>query len=526
MKVFKNATFITCEPDNNKTFAAMAVDKGRIVWIGDDIPNAYKNMPSVDLGRATVTPAFGDTHMHFESFCMFANTFFIMDVASLDEAGEVVRTYADSHPKDKVLLGFGCSAHTVKEDRLPTRTDMDKWTDRPLLIVKYDGHAAVVNSALMNMLSEEVKKDPGCDEATGWLYQNAFFNGVNEVTAKVPSLSIVAGLSKGADALAKAGIGLVHCVEGVGFPKDLDVDMFKTLSPGLPQAFRMFFQTMNVDAVTRRGLTRIGGCFKLALDGCFGSEDAALVEPYANNPDNKGMLYYTQEQINDFCIKANRAGLQIAMHAIGDAAVEQAIVAYETALADFPRNDHRHVLIHCCLCSPGQLDRIAKLKISIAAQAPFIYWKQEPDEYLRGILGDIRNDSLNPLRSMLDRGIVVGDGSDAPCTQPNPIYGMHCAVNRPNPAECITPLEALMMRTYTPAYMSFDEKDRGSLTVGKIADFVVLSDNPLTVPVDQLSDIKVKTLYLQGSEYKTKLRGAASLLAKAVISKLAHKEFI
>jgi predicted amidohydrolase YtcJ len=298
------------------------------------------------------------------------------------------------------------------------------------------------------------------------------------------------------------------------------------LSPGLPQAFRMFFQTMNVDAVTRRGLKRIGGCFKLALDGCFGSEDAALTEPYANNPDNKGMLYYTQEQVNDFCIKSNRAGLQIAMHAIGDAAVEQAIVAYERALADFPRDDHRHVLIHCCLCSPEQLDRIAKLKVSIAAQAPFIYWKQEPDEYLRSILGDARNDSLNPLRSMLDRGIVLGDGSDAPCTQPNPIYGMHCAVNHPNPAERITPLEALMMRTNTPAYMSFDEKERGSLTAGKIADFVVLSDNPLTVPADRIIDIKVKTLYLQGKEYKTKLRGAAGLLAKSVSNKLAHKEFI
>ena len=526
MKVFKNASFITCEPDNNKTFSAMAVDKGRIAWIGDELPEAYKGVPVIDLEGASVTPAFGDTHMHFESFCMFSNSFFIMDAASLDEAGEVVRAYANSHPKNKVMLGFGCTAHTVKEKRLPTRTDMDKWTDRPLLIVKYDGHAAVVNSALMNMLSDEVKKDPGCQEDTGWLYQNAFFNGVNEVTAKVPSLSIVAGLSSGADALAKAGIGLVHCVEGVGFPKDLDVDMMKTLSPGLPQAFRMFFQTMDVEAVTRRGLKRIGGCFKLALDGCFGSEDAALKEPYANNPGNKGILYYTQEQVNDFCIKANRAGLQIAMHAIGDAAVEQAITAYETALADFPREDHRHVLIHCCLCSQKQLDRIAALKLSVAVQAPFIYWKQEPDEYLRSILGDTRTDILNPINSLLRRGIVVGDGSDAPCTFPNPIYGMYCAVNHPNPAERITPLEALMMRTYTPAYMSFDEKERGSLTAGKIADFVVLSDNPLTIAPDKIADIKVRKLYLAGEKYVTKKRGAAGLLTKATANKLFHKEFI
>jgi len=526
MKVYKNAFFITCEPHNNATHTVLAVDKGRIVWIGDELPDPYRGVPAVDLGGATVTPAFGDTHMHFESFCMFENTFFITDVRSLADAGNVVRRYADSHPKDKVMLGFGCSAHTVKEKRLPVKSDLDKWTDQPLIIIKYDGHAAVCNSALMAMFSDKVKKDPGCQEDTGWLYQNAFFNGVNEVTAKIPSLSIVAGLSNGADALAKAGIGLVHNVEGVGFPKDLDVDMFRTLAPGLPQAFRMFFQTMDVDAVTRRGLTRIGGCFKLALDGCFGSEDAALTAPYANNPDNKGLLYYTQEQVNDFAIKANRAGLQIAMHAIGDAAVEQAVTAYQTALADFPREDHRHVLIHCCLCSPEQLDRIARLKLSLTVQSPFIYWKQEPDEYLRALLGDKRTDNLNPLRSMISRGIPVGDGSDAPCTRPNPIYGMHCAVNHPNPAERISPLEALMMRTWTPAYMSFDEKDRGSLTVGKIADFVVLSGNPLTVDTDKIQEINVKALYLGGEPYEAKKRGAAGLLAKAVTSKIFRKDFI
>ncbi len=525
MKIYKNAQFITCEPDNNQTYSAMAVDKGHIAWIGNEIPESYAKAKTIDLAGAAVTPAFGDTHMHFESFCMFANTFFVMDVASLDEMGEVVKTYADSHPKDKVLIGFGCSAHTVKEKRLPTRADMDKWTDRPLLIVKYDGHAAVINTPLLDSLSEDVKKDPGC-HSDGWLYQNAFFNGVNEVTGRIPALSIVSGLSNGADALAKAGIGTAHCVEGVGFPKDMDVDMFKVLSPGLPQAYRMFFQTMDVGAVLRRGLTRIGGCFKLALDGCFGSEDAALVEPYANDPKNKGMLYYTQEQVNHFAILANRAGLQIAMHAIGDAAVEQAVTAYEAALADCPREDHRHVLIHCCLCTDKQLDRLAAMKISIAAQAPFIYWKQEPDAYLRGLLGDKRNNSLNPLKSMLKRGLVVGDGSDAPTTFPNPIYGMYCAVNHPNLSERISPLEALMMRTFAPAYMTFDEAVRGSLTPGKIADFVVLSDNPLTIKPEKINDIKVQDLYLKGVKYQFKPTGALGLLARSLAKQWFNKAYI
>ena len=526
MILFKNASFLTCEPDQNKTYTAMAVHKGRIAWIGDEVPGEYRSAPVVDLGGAVVTPAFGDSHMHFESFSMFANSFFVLDADSLDEAGQVVRAYADTHAKSKVLFGFGCSAYTVAEKRLPEKSDLDQWTDRPLIIVKYDGHAAVCNSALMAKLSDGVMSDPGCDRETGWLYQNAFFNGVNEVTAMIPAMTIVAGLSKGADCLARAGIGLVHCVEGVGFPKDIDVDMMRIFSPGLPIAFRMFFQTMDLDAVSKRKLTRVGGCFKLALDGCFGSQDAALLEPYANNPANRGMLFYTQEQVNDFCIRANRAGLQIAMHAIGDAAVEQAVTAYEAALTAAPRNDHRHVLIHCSLCTPEQLDRLAALKVSIALQSPTIIWRQEPAAYRCGILGDARNEAISPLKSMLDRGIVLGDGSDAPATYPDPIYGMHCAVNHPTPFARISPLDALMMRTYNPAYMSFDEPVRGSLTAGKIADFAVLSGNPLTVDCSNIRDIKVLDLYLGGKKYRTKLKNAAGLLLASLYRRLLRKKFI
>ncbi len=526
MILFKNASFITCEPGQNKTYAAMAVDKGRIAWIGDEAPGEFSGATAVDLGGATVTPAFGDTHMHFESFSMFANSFFVMDAASLDEMGQVVRAYAETNARDKVLFGFGCSAHTVAEKRLPQKSDLDGWTSRPLIIVKYDGHAGVCNSAMMATLSNEVLNDPGCQAETGWLYQNAFFSGVNEVTARIPAMTIVAGLSKGADSLAGAGIGFAHCVEGVGFPKDIDVDMMRIFSPGLPVAFRMFFQTMDINAAKKRRITRVGGCFKLALDGCFGSQDAALSEPYINDPDNKGMLFYTQEQVNDFCIRANRAGMQIAMHAIGDAAVEQGVTAYEAALADCPRDDHRHVLIHCSLCTPGQLDRLAALKISIALQSPTIIWPQEPAEYLRGILGDERTKSISPLKSILDRGILLGDGSDAPATYPNPLYGMHCAVNHPTPSERISPLDALMMRTYNPAYITFDEASRGSLTAGKIADFVVLSDNPLEVEPGKIKDIQVLGLYLGGKKYRTKLKNAAGLLLASIPRRLFKKKFI
>ena len=203
------------------------------------------------------------------------------------------------------------------------------------MIVKYDGHAAVGNSALISKMPAAILADPGFDKDTGWFYLNAFYLAVNSITKSVSLPALFKNLIAGSDALARKGIALVHTAEGVGFPLDLDVDFMRFANRGLPQTFQIFFQTMDVQKVLRRKFPRIGGCFANALDGCFGSEDAALREPYSNNPENRGTLFYQQTEVNDFVVKANRAGLQIAMHAIGDAAIDQALTAFEAALARF-----------------------------------------------------------------------------------------------------------------------------------------------------------------------------------------------
>jgi len=212
------------------------------------------------------------------------------------------------------------------------------------------------------------------------------------------------------------------------------------------------------------------------------------------------------------------------MHAIGDAAVEQCITAYEAAYADKPWEDARHIMIHVCLASEEQLRRAAKIKLCIAAQSPFIYWREEPDEYLCSILGRERTDSLNALGTMHRLGIVVGDGSDGPCTLPKPLRGMHCSVNHPNPNERISRMQALRMITANPAYISHEENIRGTLTAGKVADFVVLGENPLISP--DIENIEVKALYLHGKKYKSRKVGVAGLLFKAIFNRIFLKKFI
>ncbi len=519
MQAFVNATFLSCE-ENNRIFSVLVEDKGRIVYTGNELPAQYAGIRRVDLHGAAVVPAFADTHMHFESYALFNSTVDVRNAADFKDMGRLLSQYADGHPKDKVIAAYGCSAHTVKEKRLVQRGDLDQMTGRPLMIVKYDGHAAVANSALVRMLPREVIEDTGFDVETGWMYQNAFYKGVNFITSQIPIPRIIQGLVSASRELSRKGIGLVHTVEGVGYQGDIDVDMLRFLRVGLPQSMRIFFQTMEVDKVKKRGMKRIGGCFKLALDGCFGSEDAALFEPYANNQKNTGFLAYTQDEVNAFCIAANRAGMQIAMHAIGDKAVEQAIIGLEAALKDFPRNDHRHIIIHADLISKEQQRRVAAIGAAIALQPAFLDWHQEPGEYLEHILGNQRALSIEPLRDLIDAGILVSAGSDAPCTLPDPINSMHICCNHPDPGQSVTVLEALKMHTLWASKTSFDEHDRGSLSKGKLADFAVLAQNPLDMDVSRLKENKVIALYLEGKKVMKEPDGVAKLLAWSIFGRL------
>ena len=519
MHAFVNGHFSPLDAQNEP--CSVLVEKGgRIVFTGDSLPDAYRRCPTTDLGGSTVVPAFADTHMHFASFALFNSTVDVRDAKDFADMGRILQAYADSHPGDKVIAAYGCSAHTVAEHRPVTRNDLDSMCSRPLIIVKYDGHAAVCNSALMNQLPRDVVEDSGCDHTSGWLYQNAFYQGVNYITGQVPIPKVLKSLIAASNALTEAGIGLVHTVEGVGYPKDMDVDMLRVCRWGLPQTMRIFFQTMDVEKVRKRRMSRIGGCFKLALDGCFGSEDAALTEGYANNSENHGFLAYTQEEVNAFCIAANRAGMQIAMHAIGDAAMEQAVTALETALRDTPREDHRHIIIHADLCSREHQARMAAMHVCVALQPAFLDWKQEPASYLENILGTERANAIEPLREMLDSGLLLSAGSDAPCTLPNPVESIHIACNHPNPAQSITPLEALRMHTVNACLTSFDEASRGTLEAGKRADFTVLKENPLAMPISRLRENRVLALYMAGKKVTPSTGGMLALLARAAWRKL------
>lgn len=515
MKIFHNGRFISLD-EKNRVHSNLIEEAGRIVFLGDVLPERYIHATRIDLEGRAVIPAFVDTHLHFASFAYFLSALDVREARSLSALAEMIGRYEEDHPREKTLLGFGAAGHHLPDGEMPDRAALDRITSRPLLLVKYDGHAAVGNSALLKKLPEAVKSAPGFERDSGWLYGRAFYDGVNFITKSLSPVQLFKNFLAGADYLAGQGIALVHTAEGVGFPLDLDVDMMRFAGRGLPLDFRVYFQTLDVKKVLKRKLPRIGGCFAAALDGCFGSADAALCEPYRNNPENSGCLFYSREEIEDFVERANRRELQISLHAIGDRAIEMAIAAYEAALADYPRADHRHIIIHADLMPPALLARAARIGLHLAVQPAFLYWPQEPLEYLDRLLGR-RTENLIPLRAMHDHGLVIGGGSDAPCTLPDPFAGIYAACNHPNPDQRLSVPDALRLFTSWAARLSFDEKDRGTLEEGKRADLAVLTANPLTLPMEQLKDISVTDLYLRGHKHVKSTSTPLGLCFKSII---------
>ena len=515
-------TIITVDKDNH-VFRYLVEDQGKILYVGNELPKEYKNIPAIDLGEGALCPSFCDTHQHFASFALFHSGLNVMNAESNEEIKKMIADFVKT-AKGKLLIAFGASPYSVKEGKLLTREEIDEvCPDRMMAIVKYDGHAAIVNSKLLKKLDKKLKNLRGYHPDTGEMNQEAFFAVSDFMSASIPVFQLIKVMQQAADYQARNGIGMVHSVSGVGFPMNIDITMEKVFGKSLQHGFqlRIFSQSLNVNVAKRRHFPRIGGCFECALDGCFGSQDAKLYEPYLNDSNNTGVLYYSDEKIIDFCKKANRLGMQIEMHAIGDVAFDQAARCLKAALDDYPRADHRHGIIHDCLPTEEGMDICAQYGIQMPVQTAFIGWKQEPDAYLESILGKDRAARLNPLRTFVDKGIVISAGSDGPCTDPNPIDWIDKAVNHTNPEQALTVEEAIRICTYNGYWTTFDEKERGSLEAGKIADMVILSKNPLAIDKAELKNIKVEQTILGGEPYKPQKQSVLGVLLRGIFSR--HK---
>lgn len=518
MKVYKGSILTVDASDSVKKY--LVEDGGRIVFTGNRLPAQYASAPVEDLGKRALIPSFVDSHEHFASFAIFHAGLNVMDAESNEQISSMIADFYARSGKAKTLIAFGASPYSVKEGRLISREELDKvCPDKEIMVVKYDGHACIVNSKLLAKIDARVCKLRGYHPDSGEMNQEAFFKVSDYITGSLSIIDLFSNMQNAADFMASRGIGEVHTVSGVGFPLNLDITTEILFAKSLRNGFqlRVFPQPMDVKVAKSRKLPRVGGCFECALDGCFGSQDAAMNEPYTDG--TSGVLYYSDEKVTAFCKEANRAGLQIEMHAIGDKAFDQATRCLKAALDDFPRKDHRHGIIHDCLPTEEGLRICKEYGIAMPIQSAFINWKQEPDEYLESLMGKERAGRLNPVKDFDEAGILVSLGSDAPCTTPDPIVWIDRCVNNPNEKQRISVQRALRMATFNGYATTFDEKERGSLETGKIADMVILSANPYDIPAEELKDLRVEKLILAGKPYESAKEGVFKAACRGLFSK-------
>lgn len=469
----------------------------------------------IDLGGHTMVPGFIDPHGHFPESGLNAvcrldvSTDRTADAASL---GDVLDMILAAPPGEWVLaMNFD---HTIlKEGRFPTLTELDAvQPERPVWLMHASGHAGALNSAGMARMG--VTGD-------GYLAGIETMGDMGSTDFGIDDDALTRGLAEATSEYAAQGVTLAHnaWLEQRLLDRIVALDQAGGLHMdliGLPAAEL----EPALSAKLPTGLRRlILGPRKLFADGAFQVQTAFLSQPYHlpvnGDPTWRGMRYTQPQTLATDVLRLHQAGHQVHIHTNGDGASDDALDAIEAALQSTPRDDHRHTLIHGQALRDDQLDRMARLGVTVSFFSAHVYFWGEMHRDV--FLGPERAARISPARAALDRGIRITLHNDAPVTPTRPLNLMWNAVVRETakgailgPEQRITPEEALRAHTIDAAWQVFQDHDRGSIEPGKRADFAILSDDPLST-TKPLKDITVEETIAAGKTIFKRSQKSASL---------------
>jgi len=493
--LYANARFFTGDG-----FAeAVLVEDGRFAFVGpaSEARARYRGDAVIDLGGALVVPGFNDSHMHLYGMALLQERLNLQDVRSVAELQERLRARLASPDFDGgVLLARGFNQNLFDVVRYPTRQDLDAVDDRiPIVVTRVCGHVAVLNTPALKRSGVDAStriEGGSVDFAEGILAEKAldlvFTNRLPTTKAEVRRL-----LLSGMRLLNRYGITTVQTDDlSHAFPDDYErmIAVYRELAEEGLLTVRIRAQShlptrAKLEDYIRKGYPnrRYGefltmGPLKLLLDGSLGARTAAMSEPYADDPQTSGILTYSDQELYDLVATAHRAGMSVAMHAIGDRAMTQALDVYERVLGELPCPDHRHALIHCQITTDVILDRMARLGVYAAVQPVFI---DADMAIVESRVGAAKAATSYAWKTMRDLGISVAFGTDAPVEDANPFENLRAAVRRTDRAgrsyrpDQKMPIEdAIQAYTLGAARQARDENELGSIAAGMQADFAVL----------------------------------------------------
>ena len=347
-------------------------------------------------------------------------------------------------------------------------------------------------------------------EPTGVLKETAHMRAFE--ASKYSPEEMVEALAIADDDFVRLGITSIH--EAGGYGPDQMRAMYRAVAEGRVRV-RIYAMVCSLDRseefvrkMVAAGLvTGVGderfriGPAKIFTDGSSSGPTCATREPYTSDPDDSGILYFSQEEIDDILGAAHREGFQITAHAMGDRAVEMVVNCIERALEEQPREDHRHRIEHAGMVPPDLMGRIERLGIVPIPNPAFFY--EFGEGYVKNYGGRVEH--MFPLADYAEEGVIAAGGSDAPVTVPDPMRGIYCAVTRQTESETqvgssqrTTLMHAIRSFTLNGAYASFEEERKGSIEVGKLADLVVLDGSILSAPPEELLSMKPALTMING----------------------------
>jgi len=509
--VILNANVHTLNP-RKPTARAIAVYGNRIVAVGSNREirrSIGRKTRIIDARNDTAIPGLNDCHVHMFSFGQFLQTIELRNTKSIKELQTKLRRYADKKPEKNWIQGGRWDEEKLTEKRYPTRYDLDAAvSDRPVFLVRVCGHIGVANSRALQAagITEKtviqggrVGLDPQKGEPNGVLYENAF-GLVSKAMPKPTSDELERTCVLACKRAVEAGLTCVHWILGShGEMQTIQKIQSAARMPlrvylGIPISALEHLTTLEVQTGFGNDMVKIG-FVKILADGSLGGHTAALKRPYSDKQETRGMMLYDEEQLSKLITKSHNAGLQIAVHAIGDRAIEIVLSSFEETLNTNPSKYRRHRIEHCSVLNPELISRMKKLKLVASVQPHFV----PSDFWVVDRVGQSRARWVYPFKTLMQEGLTVVAGSDCPVEPISPILGLWAAVTRKSfPEENVTVEEALRMYTVNAAYASFDENERGTIEVGKLADLTILSADPLSVRPEDIKKIKVRMTIVNG----------------------------
>ena len=528
-QIYRNGTILTMD-SRGSVVSALAVEGNVVLAVGTDddvMAHAGPDTVVTDLRGRTMLPGFVDGHSHFVwAGLMFATQLDLSSppvgkVKDIAEIRDLLKEKAASTPKGEWILGYGYDDTALADRRHPLASDMDDVTpDHPVLLRHVSGHLCSCNSRALAL----VGYDRNTPDPLGGIIRRDGHGNPNGVLEEPPAREPVfrhipapteadwmEGIKAACAAYTAKGVttaqdGFTATGDWGALKRAHELGLLRNRVQILPGVSRMDINTFNTH-VSGTQLTADGkislGAAKLLADGSLQCYTGYLSNPYhkviydlPDGPMWRGYPMEPEQQFIEKVVGLHRQGWQLAIHGNGDEAIQLILDAYEEAQKRYPRADARHIVIHCQTVREDQLDRIKRLGVVPSFFVVHTYFWG--DRHYEMFLGQDRAERISPLRSALKRGIPFSNHNDTFVTPIDPLLSVWSAVNRRTSGgrilgenQTIPVMDALRSVTSWAAYQACEERIKGSLEPGKLADMVVLGDNPLAVDKKAIRDIPV-----------------------------------